>query len=285
MSIINNFSFWGNRDSKPNPAGKQKNQNKPSIPQDKVDISNGKNDTVEAAGVKDGTNVQVLTSDVAKEKGISLENIDTPLEAAVTPLADPGFLSAVAKAIMGGKVMSATGTIRQGDKKYDVELNLSNNNKPETSQQPDGIIMGHNNNSDKEFKHDYQLTGKIGDMKMDVHCYSSGLSLFLNGSIGNNPVKIKNSYKILSGKIKTKGKIGKIPLKIESKGKEIINVKGSLGGVKFNQKLCQVSGGATCEGRVGDFRTKGSSKETKSGQFISHTNVDGVSIDYEINVA
>jgi len=172
MSIIDKIFFWRNWGKHETPENKKPADNKPVEPKDTVDINTG-----DAAPAKD-TEIQKPQPPVVEEKGLTLEHINTPLEVAVVPIADPGLLSTVAKAIMSDRILSAKGSIKQGDKKYDVELDLQKTGKGQ---------------------YDYNLNGKLGDMEIGIHCFRDGLSLLMDGSIGDNPVKVKNKYSIMSG--------------------------------------------------------------------------------------
>lgn len=209
---------------------------------------------------------------------ISLEKLDTPLDVASTPLGDPGFLSVVGKAIKADKNLAVTGTIKQGDVKYDVSFTVRDNKKFDNTQ---GIIADADQQNNKGY--DYTLSGKLGDMPMNLHCYSSGLSLYVKGGVGDNPVNLKNKYSIFSGKIYTEGNVGAVKLDFWSKSKDNVSEShGEIGGVDFNETITEYSNGSTAIGNLGDINLSGESIKTSEGVFQTKNRIGDVETAYTV---
>jgi hypothetical protein len=273
MNSIDRISSAGNNMWTP-PAGAKKAEaaQMPVLAGDSVDLHISA-DNKQQQTVQTPVNDNIFKAVNAPSKELTLEKIDTALEAASTPIGDAALLSTVTGAITSGKTMQAKGTVNQGGKKYDVSLNLKANAGSDS-----GNILG-------ERGYDYQLTGKIGTMPMSIHCYSSGLSLFLEGKIGENQVALKNSYSILSGKVTTKGSIGSVPVNLESKANDnVFTVKGDIGGSAFDEKLTQYSNGSKAEGKLGNLAISGSSTTAPNGVMTTTSQIGDVLSKYEVKL-
>ncbi|MCE1248400.1 MAG: hypothetical protein LWY06_17300 [Firmicutes bacterium] len=274
MNSIDRISSTGANFWATSIVSKQADQNPTSsAPTDVFSLSGAQSGENKAAKASEGNELYKAATAASKE--ISLEKIDTAMEAASTPIGDAALLSTVTNVITSGKTMNAKGTITQGGKKYDVSLNLQGSGQADTGL---GNILG-------ERGYDYKLTGKVGNMPMNVHCYSSGLSLYLEGTIGENKVALKNSYSILSGKISTTGTIGSVPVNLESKAKDnVVSVNGDIGGSAFSEKLTQYSNGSKAEGKLGNLTIAGSSTTGADGIMNTTSQMGDIISKYEVKL-
>jgi hypothetical protein len=234
-------------------------------------------DHVSLSGAKNSTGKAAQTA----FRAISLEQIDTPLEVVSSPVGDPGILSVVGKAIKAGKNVQASGSIKQGGKSYPVQF-LLKENKKDDDKEPEGIIAGRSQEGDRGY--DYDLSGKVGDMDMKLHCYSSGLSLMVEGNLGGNKVSLKNSYNLFTSKLTTTGSVGKVYMDFWSKSSDnVAESKGKIGGLDFYEKIVDSENGSTTSGKLGSDVLSGDSVKTGPGRYKTRNRAGDVEISYDLN--
>ncbi len=265
MKVDGVSSFGRNVPVKIPPKVKAKNDT-PIITEDKVDIEG-----------KAPTSLSPLKSTSSKETpAISLEKIDTPIEVLASPLGDPSLISILGDAILYKKNLAISGKIAHGGGEYPVSLSLSKRSEPKEEED-----MGYIASSRDVPKGDYTLSGKVGNMDVNIHCYTSGLSMYLEGQMGENNIEVKNSYSLFTGKITTKGNVGKIKVDLTTKGENPTITKGEIGGEEFYEKVEKDGDTTYAEGTLGNISLNGVSKKVDN-TFNIESNVSGIKINYTV---
>jgi hypothetical protein len=203
-------------------------------------------------------------SKAAPRDDLSFEKIDTPLEAVMCPLGNPGVTSYITDAILNGKALDIKGAVSQAEKSYEVDLALRKN---DSGSQQKAIIAGMPPEESKGF--DYNLKGTLGALGVDVHIYSSGFTLYVEGKVGENPVKIENSYNLFTGVITTKGHSGTVPVNMKTRGESSVVCDGNVGDEKVHNEVNKAEDGSlVIKGSLGDLPLAGASSVLAPGKLL-----------------
>ncbi|MDQ7825967.1 MAG: hypothetical protein RDV48_24405 [Candidatus Eremiobacteraeota bacterium] len=201
----------------------------------------------------------------AETPPLSLEKIDVPLEVIALPVGDPALLVAIGQAFTQKKSsVNVQGAVTQGDRKYDVNLQVKKNDT-----------------------FNYDLKGKIGTMDVSLHAEKPLLwpSINVTGKIGANKVDLSNTLNLITWNVSTEGKVGSVSLDLTSdtdKEKKKTITRGKIGAMPFYNEVSAGTEVKQSHGTLGEVKIDGTGRETAPGHFVSHNVMGDVASSYQV---
>ncbi|MBM3462032.1 MAG: hypothetical protein FJX76_08025 [Armatimonadetes bacterium] len=196
---------------------------------------------------------------------LSFSRIDTPGEAALLPLIEPGLL-ALLRAEGGDNVrVDVEGTVEAGAQTLPVHFQVRSRNE-------NGSLSG-------------ELVGKFGDGNLRLSFSGVDKTVRMRGNVGESSVDISHSLNAVRGTVYVGGMVGGIAVDLFINGTQNLQVRGSLGTAPMLMKVKQEDEDTKkINGRLKQTDFVGSLEKTGEGEYVLREQLGEVILTERITV-
>lgn len=199
--------------------------------------------------------------------------IDTPLEALMTPVLDPGLATVLNDAPTGRLEFEVDGFVRSGDGEPQVVALRGTLDKPTVPFGTDGQVGA--------------LAGSLGGLPVSIAFHTSGLSLLQQGTIGDDAVNLTTRVNLLGRKYDTSGTVGQVRTSFDlRRSGSNASVSGNIGGERVQAQAVASPEGARwrLSGGLGPHALEGTVTRVSPGEYLLSERVGPVTVEERIRI-
>lgn len=199
--------------------------------------------------------------------------IDTPREAIMTPVLDPGLAAVLNDAPAGRLEFEVDGFVRNGDEEPRTVALRGHLEKPNVPFGTEGQVGA--------------LVGSLGGLPVSIAFHVSGLSLLQQGTIGDDRVDLTSRANLLGRKYETSGTVGAVRTSFDlRRSGRNASVSGSVGAERLQAQAAANPEGTQwrLSGGLGADRLEGTLTRVSPEEYLLTERVGPVQIEERIRI-